>query len=243
VQWECLTIFAAALGPAEVATWALLGSIWDIFESSTEGIGDAAEVRCAYHLGTGNPYMAKISSYKSLLLGIIMSLFVTSIFFILGDSLPAWFTSDPTLQRMIAELIPLVGVGNCTMTFGMVCWALVGAQGRYRLATFVAFACSWCVTLPLSALFVYGLNIDLQGLTAAVVIGYSTTGTLLSYVLLRSDWERLSKIVQELNALTGECYSDSDDDSSSSSSSSSDDDSDDDSDTETSKNKSKVGVS
>lgn len=243
-EWEILTIFAAELGPAEVATWAILGSIWDTFEASTEGIGDASEVRCAYHLGKGSPEMARRSSYKSILLGIIFSVFVTSVFFIMGDDLPTWFTSDPTLQHMISELIPLVGVGNITMTFGMVCWALVGAQGRYRLATFVAFFSSWCITMPLAAMFVYAFHVDLQGVTSAVVIGYSVSGTILSYILIRSDWERLSKIVQELNAITGEVYSsdsesdDDDDDESSSSSSessssssdSSDSDSEDDSD-------------
>jgi hypothetical protein len=227
-----LTIFAAALGPAEVATWAILGSIWDIFEASTEGIGDAAEVRCAHHLGKGNPEMAKTSSYKSILFATILSLIVSIIFFSLSNELPRWFTTDPTLQRMIKELIPLVGIGNITMTFGMVCWALVGAQGRYALATFISFIGSWCITIPLSAFFVFGLNVDLQGVTSAVVIGYSCTGTVLSFILLRSDWEYLSETVQNLNALSGEVVSDSDEDdslshddsseSSSSSSSSSD---------------------
>jgi MATE family multidrug resistance protein len=231
LQWEILTIFAAALGPAEVATWAILGSIWDIFEASTEGIGDAAEVRCAHHLGKGNPKMAKTSSYKSILFATSLSVVVTAIFFILGPFFPAWFTTDPILQRMLRDLVPLVGIGNVTMTFGMVSWALVGAQGRYALATFVSFVSSWCITIPLSAIFVFGLNVDLQGVTSAVVIGYSCTGTVLSFILLRSDWEHLSDIVQNLNAMTGEVLSDSDDDqseSSLSSSSSSDSDDEDD---------------
>ena len=35
-EWEILTIFAAILGPAEAATWAFLGFVWDVFESTTE---------------------------------------------------------------------------------------------------------------------------------------------------------------------------------------------------------------
>jgi len=41
---------------------------------------------------------------------------------------------------------------------------------------------------------------NLEGVTAAVVVGYSITGTCLMYILIRSDWERLSRIVVELNA-------------------------------------------
>ena len=38
-EWEVLTIFAAILGPAEAATWAILGYVWEVFESTTEAIG------------------------------------------------------------------------------------------------------------------------------------------------------------------------------------------------------------
>jgi len=85
-----------------------------------------------------------------------------------------------------------------------VAWALVGAQGRYRLATYVAFVCSWVITTPLAALSVFLFEFDLKGVTAAVVVGYSLTGTCLTYVLLRSDWVRLAEHIVETNRLEDE---------------------------------------
>ena len=35
-EWEVLTVFAAYLGAAEGTAWAVLGNLWDIFESSNE---------------------------------------------------------------------------------------------------------------------------------------------------------------------------------------------------------------
>jgi Na+-driven multidrug efflux pump len=58
------------------------------------------------------------------------------------------------------------------MTFGMQCWSLIGAQGKYKVATWVSFVSSWGVTMPMAAIFVYVFFIDLQGLTAATTIGY-----------------------------------------------------------------------
>ena len=228
-EWELLTFFTAYLGPAEVASWALLGTIWELFEASTEGMGDAAAVRVAYHLGKGNPEMARKSSYKSLLLCFVASIFITSFFFLCGYDLPTWFSTDETIQRMIADLIPLVGLGNITMSFGMVCWSLVGAQGRFRLATLVSMISSWFVTIPLSAIFTVALNFNLKGLVGAVIVGYSTSTAMLMYILIRSDWQRLSKIVQELNSMTGEVDSSDSEDEEESASSASGDDSDDDS--------------
>ena len=117
-EWEVLTVFAAVLGPAEAATWAILGFIWNVFESTTEAIGDAAEVRCAYQLGKGRPEMAKLSAYKSMLLSIVVALIITTVFLCLDDHLPAWLTTQETIQNMLAELFPLMGLGNLTMTVG-----------------------------------------------------------------------------------------------------------------------------
>lgn len=186
--------------------------------TSLQGFGDSGEIRVAYHMGSGKPATARYSAYKTILVGVIMATIFTSIMWIAGLDLAKWLTPDPTLQYLIAELLPLVGVGNVALTAGSVSWALVGAQGRYRLATLTAFVSSWCVTLPLAAFFTYGLNFDMQGVVASVVAGYSVTGTCLLYILIRSDWERLSKIIVELNA------EDDFSSSSSSSSSSSEDD-------------------
>lgn len=154
----------------------------------------------AYHLGSGMPAKARLSSYKSILIAVVSATVFTSVMWIIGEDLANLMTPDPTLQRLIVEIIPLMGIGNIALTAGSVSWALVGAQGRYRLATCVAFLSSWCITLPLSAIFTFALKINLEGVTGAVVVGYSVTGTCLLYVLIRSDWDRLSKIVVSLNA-------------------------------------------
>lgn len=199
---------------------AMLGFLWDVFESTTESIGDAGEVRCAYQLGKGRPKLAELSSYKSMLIGLLTALSVTAVFLGLRDYLPYWLTQDTTIQGMLAELFPLMALGNIAMTTGMVCWALIGSQGRYRLATSVAFACSGLITIPIAAIVTIWLRIDLQGMTFAVVVGYTVTATLLSTFLLASDWERLSRQIMEVVA-TEEADDGSESSSSSSSSSSS----------------------
>ena len=110
-EWEILTVFAAFLGPAEAASWAILSFVWDTFEATTQGIGGAAEIRCAYHLGKNRPDRAKRSSYKSIHLAAILALIATAILLLLRDDIPTWLTSDPTLQHMLAQQIPLIGIG------------------------------------------------------------------------------------------------------------------------------------
>lgn len=139
--------------------------------NGSEAIGDAGEVRVAYQLGKGRPALARLAAYKSILLGFSMAVVFTTLFMSLRGVLPSWLSRDPTIQAMLAELFPLVALGNLTMNMGMVAWALVGAQGRYRLATSIATACSLIITVPLGAIVTIHMRIDLQGLTFAVVVG------------------------------------------------------------------------
>jgi Na+-driven multidrug efflux pump len=106
----------------------------------TEGFGDAGEIRTGLHLGAAQPATARISAYKSMLVAVICATIFTSLLWILGEDLATWLTPDPTLQGLIIDVLPLMGIGNIALTSGSVSWALVGAQGRYRLATLVAFS-------------------------------------------------------------------------------------------------------
>jgi len=195
-EWEVLTILAVVLGPAEAATWSVLGYIWDLFESTTEAIGDASELRVAYHLGNNNPHMAKFSGYKSMLLAAIVTGSASVIFMSLTNVLPPLLTYDETIQGMLVELFPLVALGNVTMSMGMVCWAIVGAQGQYRLSTTIATSCAFFITIPIAAVSTV-MRVDLQGLTFAVVVGYTVTTMLLSLCVLMSAWKALAEEISE----------------------------------------------
>ena len=151
-----------------------------------------------------------MSANKSLFLCFNLSFIITSLLFICGDSISGWYTSDPTLRRILNNLIPMIGVGNVLMVFGMVSWGLVGAQGRYRLATLVSVFSSWVVTIPLALFFSLYCNFDLSGIVSSVIVGYSTSGMIQAYILLRSDWEHIAKTIQEYNQDSDDYSSDSD---------------------------------
>lgn len=203
-EWEILTIFAAFLGPAEAASWAVLGYVWGVFESTTEAVGDASEVRVAYQLGKGRHALANLAAFKSMFISFILAILMSVVFLSLRNVLPQWLTDDTTLQSMLTELFPLVALGNVSMTTGMVGWAVVGAQGRYHLATSIATVCSLLITLPLAAVLTIRMRIDLQGLTFAVVVGYTMTAMVMITCILISDWESLSKRIQDQMAADGE---------------------------------------
>ena len=189
-----MALFARALGPAEVVAWGISGSIFSVMKYTTDGIADAAEVRCALHLVSNEPELARLSTYKSLFLGFVLSILVTSILFMLGEQIAPCITPDVTLQMLMIEIFPLIGIGHIVATSGTISWALVGAQGRYNLATVIHFVGSWGVTFPLSCIFAFGIRLDLQGLASAVVMGLAASSSGNLYVLIRSQWQQVSNL-------------------------------------------------
>eukprot|EP00934_Nitzschia_sp_Nitz4_P007002 Nitzschia sp. Nitz4//scaffold305_size22082//6383//10884//NITZ4_008581-RA/size22082-processed-gene-0.1-mRNA-1//1//CDS//3329547086//6992//frame0 len=194
-EWEVLTIFAAYMGPAEVSAWGLIGYLWSFFEYTTGALSDASEARVGYHMGAGQPRSARLAAYKAIYLGLLVAIFSTGILFLLAQYIPKWLTPDLTLQGMLFEMIPMMGFGQVSMAVGIVCWGCVGAQGRVRLATTVEMVSSWVIVIPVSVVFVYALNYNLLGMVAALVTGYTVGGIALSFIVLTSDWEHLSKEV------------------------------------------------
>ena len=103
--------------------------------STAEGIASAAEVRVGFRLGQNRPDIAKFCAFKAMYLGVMVSVFVTTLLFILSPYIPGWLSPDPTLQRMVFDVIPLIGFGQVIMSVGAVSWNIIGAQGRMHLAT------------------------------------------------------------------------------------------------------------
>jgi Na+-driven multidrug efflux pump len=101
-------------------------------------------------------------------------------------------TPDPTLQRMIYNVMPLIGLSQMALVISTTCWTILGAQGRYRVATKLGFCGSWLVTIPCAAVSVFYLNLNIQGPVASIVVGSTMSGTAIMGFVLTSDWKRLS---------------------------------------------------
>jgi MatE len=190
---DLLTLFLHQLGPAEVATWALMGSIWDILEASTEGISEAAAIRVAFHLSASQPALAKKLSHKAMFWTVVQALILTSILLMVGRNLIVVLTVDYTLQHLLDSLLGLVGLANLSMAFAQVCWSLIGAQGRFNLATLVMLVCRWLVTMPLALIFIFGMNFDLYTVAGALAVGSAISACVLAVVLFSSNWHEVAQ--------------------------------------------------
>lgn len=182
-----------------MATWCLLGAVWDVLEAFTEGIGEAAAIQVAFLLAAAQPQRARKLSYSVFYIGLVQSLLVTSALFMGGRHLAMLLTADNTIQHMMNNVMTLLGLANVAMSFSQVGWSLIGAQGRFRLATSVMFFSRWLVTIPVALITIFVFFLDLDAICGCLVVGYSTASCVLTFIVIRTDWDRLVDMMQQMN--------------------------------------------
>lgn len=153
-------------------------------------------------MGRGNQAHASRSAYKSLIIGMSVGTALAFAYYgLLGNYIFDLLDYDQIGAEM-TQLIPLLCLCSIVMTIGMLGWAVLGAQGRVRLATFVSMVTSWVITIPIAAYFVIVKKYNLEGLVAAVTMGYSVSSTILLYLLIRSNWKKRSAKVMRITSST-----------------------------------------
>jgi Na+-driven multidrug efflux pump len=154
-------------------------------------------------MGAGKPEMARQVTQKTIFLSLCAAVVVASVLCLVAKPMLATLTPDATLQHMIYNTLPLVGMSQVILATSIVCVSVLGAQGRYTLATTSAWIGSWCVSIPLAYLLVNQVGWNLKGPVAASVIGSTLSGAAQIAVVLSSDWTRLSHHVAGQNAMSG----------------------------------------
>jgi len=198
-EWEILTFMAMSKGVDSLTAWLILGSIWGLLEEMTHGMGEAAEIRVAYHLGRGDFKMARTSGFLCIFIGTVVSVIQGAILLYYGESLINLIALSEDVDAIAVTVIPFIAVGNFVLVYGMVCSNLIEAQGRFRLATMASAVTIFGLTLPLAYLFLYTFDFGLCSLASALVVGYSTSGAVLAYFLLQSDWKKYSDKIRRKN--------------------------------------------
>jgi Na+-driven multidrug efflux pump len=191
----------------EVAVWAMMGVVWELLTALTEGLGEAASVRVSFYLAEGLPVDASRLANKVTFLTYVLALTISSILLMAGPNIAVALTTDKTLQNLFGSLVGMTSLANVSMTFSQIYWSLAGAQGRFNMASASVLSCRWFLILPLASICIFGYEFDLVAVACAMAIGYAVAASTLAMFVFQTDWERLSREVQEdVGAITRACY-------------------------------------
>ena len=105
------TASAARLGVTEVAAHQVAAQIWFFLSLVVDAVAIAAQNLVAGHLAS-RAEVARRLSRRMLVWGTAWGFLLATVFWLLRDTLPAWFTPDRSVVLMAASLMPIVALSQ-----------------------------------------------------------------------------------------------------------------------------------
>jgi Na+-driven multidrug efflux pump len=192
-EWQVLTFFAAHMGAAEAAAWSIAAALWGVLEEFPSGVHHSAEILIGRYLGLGRPDLAKIVAYKSLLYSVLIAVVATGIFAYFREQIVYCFTEEEDLFHLVFDLVTLLCIGNAAMTIGNAAYSILETQGRTKVPVAIYGFSMTCITIPLSAWFVFEKNFGLESIMMSCVCGYSMSAFLMLVVVFTTNWPKMSR--------------------------------------------------
>lgn len=182
------TRVGASQGPLMLAVNALLMQMFTMFSFFMDGMGFAAEALCGRYLGAGNRLMLNRSVGTIMVLGVVLALIVTALYFLLGDNLLGLLCSDHAVVAKAHEFM-VWAVSIPLVSFSAFLWdgVYIGLTRTRMMLLSMASAMAVYFVLYFSLFSRLGNH----GLWIAFLAYLLTRGLVLTLVYIRQD--RLGK--------------------------------------------------
>jgi len=198
LEWFVLSIFAAHQGAAEAVVWILFSYIWAIIELIPESYAEAATSRVAFNLSAGNIDIARMIAGQSIFLATSTSIAMSVPILVYRHFIVWCISADEGLDSMLIELLPYIAFCQPFITLGMTAASINEGLCLYHRVVKRMFAATCLVTIPVAAILTYIFHLNVEGLIAAVCMGYVVAGVLNFNLFMNADWEKAMRKNQEV---------------------------------------------
>ena len=151
------TASAARLGVTEVAAHQVAAQIWFFLSLVVDAVAIAAQNLVAGHLASRRRTARRLSR-RMLAWGAAWGVLLATVFWLLADTLPGWFTPDPSVVAMVASLMPIVALSQPLNSLVFVLdGILIGAADFNFLALAMTGAAAVTCVLLITATSITGI--------------------------------------------------------------------------------------
>jgi len=150
IYMQILALFAANLGPSEIATHNGMLACISLFSAGLFGCNTGTRSRIAAHVVAGNIVGVRRVQLQSLIVMVSISLAVAISFVVLQDGVGRLFSADPQVWRLAGQLSSAVGASYLILTFFFWSMATLNATGQSAWVAVAYVLGSYVVGLPLS---------------------------------------------------------------------------------------------
>lgn len=155
------------------------------------GLSSAASTLVGQNMGANEMGRAEESVMKTIKYNVIFMLFVSVVFFLLGDWLASFFTNDLAIIEVAKNAMHILALGFVFYGIGMVMINAFNGAGDTRTPTWINLFGFWFFQIPLAYILALHFNMGPQGVFISVPVA-ETAITIAAFILFkRGKWKEV----------------------------------------------------
>lgn len=199
-----ITMIVSSLGANVLIAKSYVQAVSQLISLCASAISQGNQIIVGRKVGAKNYLYAKKQGYRSMSIGIIVSLILCILVCVFSDSLMHIFTNNQEVMQIAREVFLIAIILESARAVNMVLVGSLNASGDVKYPLFCSLIVLWGISLPFSYFLAIHLHLGLVG----VWLAYAIDETLRSMLMIKrwqsNIWQKQS-ISRSENLLNNSC--------------------------------------
>ncbi|MFA5005978.1 MAG: MATE family efflux transporter [Candidatus Izemoplasmatales bacterium] len=189
-----ITGFVAVVGTVAVTTKSYYETIAMFTWATAASIAGGTTIMVGHHMGAGEPDRAVRVVRFSRTVGLISTLFVSSLLIFTIGPLGGLFTDNPEIIRLMKTIVFVDIFLQLARSQNMVVGTSLKATGDTRFPLYLALVVQWTTMIPVAYLLCFTAGLGLAGIWIAIALDELLRAIFLTLRWRRGKWKTLSLV-------------------------------------------------
>jgi putative MATE family efflux protein len=188
-SWIFLAMIIAESGTAAVSGYGTAIRICIFTILPAWGLANAAATLVGQNLGANQPDRAEKSVWRTAFMAFCFFAAVAVVFFLFGEQLMRFFTSDEAAVDAGTECLHILAIGYVFFAYGMIISQAFNGAGDTRTPTYINLFVFWLLQIPLAWLLAKFLKMGPTGVYIAIGVSESILAVVSIVIFRKGKWK------------------------------------------------------
>ncbi len=177
--FSAMAVIIGWLGAEALAAHQIALSLASLTFMLVLGISSAASIRVGAEFGRPGHGDIRVAGFSSVMLGAIIMAVNGLLFIIFRAELVTLFIDDPAVQRIAEQLLIIAAAFQIFDGIQAVAVGILRGIQDVKVPTMITFVAYWIINIPLGYLFGFTLDLGVEGVWYAFVLGLGSAAFML----------------------------------------------------------------